>query len=211
MFTGIIETIGKIQFITSTATGKTITISAPDIASEIEIDDSLAVNGICLTVMAKNANSITVDAVHETIQRSTCRFWRSGSEVNLERGMPASGRLDGHIVQGHIDGQATLISIKTIGDSVEMTFVCERALTDLMVNKGSVAIDGVSLTIMSVRGGEFSIAVIPFSLRHSILGKIKMGDKVNIETDILGKYVMKMKKEENKISKDKLRTWGYTL
>lgn len=211
MFTGIIETIGKITKIILSSTGQEIGISAPDILDDLNVDDSVAVNGICLTVTAKDANSFTVDAVRETVHRTTSRYWRNGTDLNLERGMLASGRLDGHIVQGHIDGIAILASRKKIGDGAELSFSCDSKLTDLMVEKGSIAIDGVSLTIVRVKEGEFSIAVIPFTLRHSLLGKIKKGDKVNIETDILGKYVKKMMKNENDINKDKLRTWGYTL
>jgi riboflavin synthase len=184
---------------------------ASDIVDELNIDDSVAVNGICLTVTAKDANSFTVDAVRETVERSTCRYWQSGRAVHLERGLLATGRLDGHIVQGHVDGIATLTSSKKVGDGVEMTFACESKMSDMMVEKGSIAIDGVSLTIAGVKDREFCIAVIPFTLRHSLLGKIKKSEKVNIETDILGKYIMKFMTKKNDISKDKLRTWGYTL
>lgn len=211
MFTGIIESIGKIDNISAASQGLKISISAPDIASELNVDDSVAVNGICLTVTARNVNSFTVEAVPETIERSTSPYWRSGTEVNLERGMAVSDRLDGHIVQGHVDGIATMISCKYIGSGAEMTFACESKMSDMMVEKGSIAIDGVSLTIAGVKDKEFSIAVIPFTLRHSLLGKMKQGDKVNIETDILGKYVKKFMTKRNDISKDKLRTWGYTL
>lgn len=211
MFTGIIESTGKIKNISSAAQGLKISISAPDIISELNIDDSVAVNGICLTVTAKDANSFTVDAVGETADRSTCRYWRKGIDVNLERGMLASGRLDGHIVQGHVDGIATLISCKNIGNGAEMTFACESTISDMIVEKGSIAIDGVSLTIMGVKDREFSIAVIPFTMRQSLLGKIKKGDMVNIETDILGKYIAKFMKNKKSLDLTTLRSWGYTL
>lgn len=211
MFTGIIEKIGKIKHITASSSGQKISILAPDIASEINIDDSVAVNGICLTVTSKDVDSLTVDTVRETVDCSTCRYWKAGRAVHLERGLLATDRLDGHIVQGHIDGRATLISSKKVGDGAEMTFVCESTMSDMMVEKGSIAIDGVSLTLTSVTDQKFSIAVIPFTLNNTLLGKIKAGNEVNIETDILGKYIKKFMIKNETINKDKLRTWGYTL
>ena len=160
---------------------------------------------------AKDANSFTVDVVRETLERSTCRYWKAGRAVHLERGLLATGRLDGHIVQGHIDGRARLLSCENVGSGKKMDFSCDKDISDLMVEKGSVAIDGISLTLTSVTNQRFSIAVIPFTLHNTLLGKIKAGDEVNIETDILGKYIKKCMMKNDTITKDKLRTWGYTL
>jgi riboflavin synthase len=211
MFTGIIESFGTIENMTSNQNGVSLTIKAKDIVSELQVDDSVAINGICLTVVAILDNSFKVDIVQETLDRSACKNWSRGQKVNLERGMPANGRLDGHIVQGHIDGTAELISFKKRGDSSEMIFKTDKTITDLMVEKGSVALDGVSLTIADVQDREFKIAVIPYTLANTLLGKIKRGDIVNVETDILGKYIAKFMKDKKTLDRSTLLSWGYQV
>lgn len=211
MFTGIIESIGSIENINSNRNGMTVSILANDIVPELEVDDSVAVNGICLTVVSILENSFKVDLVQETIDRSNCRKWSRGQNVNLERAMLANGRLDGHIVQGHIDGTAELLSCMKLGNSSEMIFRTDRSISDMMVEKGSVALDGVSLTIADVSDREFKIAVIPYTLANTLLGQIKRGSLVNVETDILGKYIAKFMKDKITLDKSTLSSWGYKL
>ena len=152
-----------------------------------------------------------MDAVRETIERSTLKEWKKGTQVNLERGMPATGRFDGHLVQGHVDGCATLSTIERRGESAEMHFVCDEILTKMMVEKGSITIDGISLTLASVERKGFSVAVIPYTFLHTNLHQLKTGKSVNIETDIIGKYVLKHLQNTKEINKSTLRSWGYEL
>lgn len=211
MFTGIIETMGKISSIKPTTSGLRIDIISEEVAGKIEVDDSVAINGVCLTVVGLSPNGFAVEAVRETIERSTLKEWRKETQVNLERGMPANGRFDGHLVQGHVDGCATLSSIERRGESAEMHFICDEAMAKIMVEKGSIAIDGISLTLASVERKGFSVAVIPYTFLHTILNRLKPGRRVNIETDIIGKYVLKHLQNTKEINKSTLRSWGYEL
>jgi riboflavin synthase len=209
MFTGIIEERGTIENITPDQSGYRMRIAAPRIAAELQADDSVAVNGICLTVTAIRGNTFSVDAVKESAERTTLKDWRSGLEVNLERGMPANGRFDGHLVQGHVDGIARLLKKEKQGKSVVMTFKASEKLTALMVEKGSIALDGVSLTLTRVGRTDFSVALIPYSLGHTTLDALSVGDSVNVETDIIGKYIMKYTSSKNDLNEEALKKWGY--
>lgn len=211
MFTGIIETVGVIGHITSSAVGARLTIFAPDIAPELNIDDSIAVNGICLTVVQKTQSEFAVDAVSETVTRSTIKQWRQGTKVNLERGMPANARFDGHIVQGHVDGTAELVSVSKKGNSAELHFRADKKILDLMVEKGSVALDGISLTVAQLKETGFTIAVIPYTLENTTFKGIGKGARVNVETDIIGKYIAKFMTKKNGLNKSTLQSWGYEL
>jgi riboflavin synthase len=211
MFTGIIETIGEINLTRPTPSGVRIDINSKELAGKIEVDDSIAVNGVCLTVVELLQNGFSVDAVRETLERSTLKEWRKGTQVNLELGLPATGRFDGHFVQGHVDGQASLSRVQRRGESAEMHFSCEEALAKMMVQKGSIAIDGISLTLASVDRAGFSIAVIPYTFLNTNLNKLKPGNRVNIETDIIGKYVARYLENGKEINKSTLRSWGYEL
>ena len=211
MFTGIIETIGKIRSINSTISGLRIDMVSEKLAGTMEIDDSIAVNGVCLTVVGLSQDGFAVEAVRETIERSTLKEWRKGTRVNLERGMPANGRFDGHLVQGHVDGCATLRSIERHGESAEMHLMCDEAMAKMMVEKGSIAIDGISLTLASVERKGFSVAVIPYTFLHTILNEFKPGRRVNIESDIIGKYVLRHLQNTKEVNKSTLRSWGYEL
>lgn len=211
MFTGIIETIGEINLTRPTPSGTRIDINSKKLAGKIEVDDSIAVNGVCLTVVELLQGGFSVDAVQETMERSTLKEWGKGTLVNLERGMPANGRFDGHLVQGHVDGQASLSRVQRRGESAEMHFVCDEAMTRTMVQKGSIAVDGISLTLASVERSGFSIAVIPYTFLNTNLNKLKPGKRVNIETDIIGKYVARYLENGKEINKPTLRSWGYEL
>lgn len=211
MFTGIIEVLGNIESIRSTDSGLRLNISSEILAGKVEMDDSVAVNGICLTIAELLPKGFALDVVRETVIRSTVKNWRQGTKVNLERGMPADGRFDGHIVQGHVDGQAELVSIKNSGNSAEMLFKTSRKITAIMVEKGSVTLDGISLTIASLDKDKFSIAVIPYTLSNTTFKDLRPGKTVNIETDIIGKYIAKYMQNEKELNKSTLRTWGYEL
>ncbi len=153
------------------------------------LGESVAINGCCLTVIGIDRGTWSFQAGAETLAKTTLDDLKNGSLVNLERALPANGRFGGHIVQGHVDGVATVSSIDRHGDWTDMTFALPRDLTDQIVPKGSIAVDGVSLTVVDVDHGSFSVALIPHTLQETNLGRRAVGDRVNIETDILGKYV----------------------
>jgi riboflavin synthase len=192
VFTGIIETMGTITRINSEHSNKTFTLSSP-ITSELKIDQSVSHNGVCLTVVAINGDEYSVTAIDETLTKTNLNHWLVGHLVNLERCMQANGRYDGHIVQGHVDTTATCTSVEDAKGSWLFTFELP-ALSDisLIVNKGSVCINGISLTIVKTEGYQFSVAIIPYTFEHTNMKSIQTGSIVNIEFDIVGKYIAKM-------------------
>ena len=218
MFTGIVEHIGTVKQVTPVNTGKHIAVDVGHIIEGVKLGDSIAVNGLCLTVSSIADSVVTFDIVTESLNRSTLGALRAGSMVNLERALLAGGRLDGHIVQGHVDGVATLRDIKQTG-ACEMTFTADSALIDQLAPKGSITVAGVSLTVARFDSASFTIAVIPTTLRETILKDLKPSDQVNIELDILGKYIkrylMQMfsgqdnQKPASNITLDKLRQQGF--
>lgn len=189
MFTGIIETVGKIVEIRQDGTNLHFCISS-NISDELKVDQSVAHEGVCLTVTAVEAGKHWVTAIEETLRRSTLGQWTVGQAVNLERCMKADGRYDGHIVQGHVDTTAIVASIQAKDGSWLFTFTVKDTL--LIVEKGSICINGTSLTCFDVTDNSFSVAIIPYTYAHTTFSELKAGDKVNIEFDILGKYVQKM-------------------
>lgn len=191
MFTGIIETVGEVVLAISEDTNLHLEIKS-DISSELKIDQSIAHNGVCLTVVELKSNSHIVTAVQETLQKSNLSQLKAGSLVNLERCMKMDGRLDGHMVYGHVDTTAECISIEDQQGSWVFTFKTNTENDKYLVEKGSVAINGTSLTVFGIEAGKFSIAVIPYTFEHTSFKTLKRGDLVNIEFDILGKYVEKM-------------------
>ena len=219
MFTGIVEHIGTVKQVIPVNTGKKIAVEIGHIIEGVKLGDSIAVNGLCLTVSSIADSVVTFDIVTESLNRSALGNLRAGSKVNLERALLAGGRLDGHIVQGHVDGIATLSSIKQTG-ACEMTFTADSALIDQLAPKGSITVAGVSLTVARFDSKSFTIAVIPTTLRETILKDLKQGQQVNIELDILGKYIkrylMQMFASESKqkttasnITLEKLRQQGF--
>lgn len=193
MFSGIVETMGKISNITNDGTVCTLQIDASKISGGIEISDSVAVNGCCLTVVAKSETLLSFQAVPETLSRTNLGDLKVGDNVNLERALAANARLGGHFVSGHIDGQAVLEKIVDHdGECADYYFRIDKTLAKNMASKGSVAVDGVSLTLVRCEQNLFSVALIPFTLGATTLGVKKIGDKVNIETDILSKYVQRL-------------------
>ena len=193
MFTGIIETLGTIQEIKKEKDNIHVTIDA-SITNELKIDQSVAHNGICLTVVAIKDNSYTVTAIDETIQKTNLGEWKTGDLVNLERAMKLGDRLDGHIVQGHVDQTGNCISIQETNGSWLYTFEYDDKLNNLTIEKGSITVNGVSLTVVNSEKNKFSVAIIPYTHEHTNFKNFKVGNKINLEFDVIGKYVSRLNK-----------------
>lgn len=189
MFTGIIEQLGHITAIEKEGENSHFTVRS-NFTNELKVDQSVAHNGVCLTVVSINGNEYTVTAIHETLKKTNLGKWAIGTKVNLERCMLMNGRLDGHIVQGHVDTTATCINIEDQNGSWKFTF---RYETDqVTVEKGSITVNGVSLTVVDSKEKEFSVCIIPYTYEHTNFHQLKIGDKINLEFDIIGKYVAKL-------------------
>lgn len=191
MFTGIIETLGVIQEIKNDKDNVHITI-ASSITDELQIDQSVAHNGICMTVVAINKNFYTVTAIGETIKKTNISYWQIGDSINLERAMKLGDRLDGHIVQGHVDQVGNCIVVKETNGSWYYTFEYDESLGNITIEKGSITVNGVSLTVVDSRKNEFSVAIIPYTFEHTNFKNFKVGVKVNLEFDMIGKYVSRL-------------------
>lgn len=188
MFTGIIEEVGKIKNIQG-GTNYKLTIAASKILEDIHLGDSIAVNGICLTAISWDNGSFTVDVMRETLERTSLHKLRAGSFVNLERALAANGRFGGHIVSGHIDGTGEIINIRRDANAVWYKIKTSEKIMEFIIEKGSIAIDGISLTVAKVDRSAFYVSVIPHTLENTILLRKKTGDIVNLENDIVGKYI----------------------
>jgi riboflavin synthase len=187
MFTGLIHTVGRVASRAETR----LTISRPEEFTDVVLGESIAVNGVCLTAITAD-DFIAFDLSPETWQRTALGELTPGAPVNLERAMRASDRLGGHVVQGHVDGVGQVVSVTPRGESSEWTFRIPSDLTRFLVDKGSVAVDGISLTVVNPRGTEFHVAIIPHTLAHTNLHARQPGDSVNIEVDVLAKYVARL-------------------
>ena len=192
MFTGIVEELGTIRSIRRGAASAVLSIGAEAVLSDLRIGDSVAVNGVCLTATGVDGSGFTADVMHETLNRSSLSALTPGSRVNLERAMAADGRFGGHIVSGHIDGTGTIAERRRDDNAVWYTVSAPPALLRYIVEKGSIAIDGISLTVASVEADRFSVSVIPHTAAVTLLGAKGPGDVVNLETDIIGKYVERL-------------------
>lgn len=190
MFTGIIETLGTIEQIEEEGTNYHLTISSP-ISNELKIDQSVAHNGVCLTVVALEEGKHVVTAIEETMNRSNLGDLKVGSIVNLERAMKANARLDGHMVQGHVDGTGKCIDVQSVDGSWYFKFEYTPTEEHLLVDKGSICINGVSLTVVEPVDNIFSVAIIPYTFEHTSFKTLKAGDSINLEFDIIGKYIAK--------------------
>ncbi len=190
MFTGIIEDLGKVVEVSKKGTNLDFTIKS-EISKNLKIDQSLAHNGVCLTVVHQDENTHTVTAIKETLERSNLGQLKVGSFVNLERAMSANARLDGHLVQGHVDTVTDCISVKEENGSWFFTFSNKEQSDALLVDKGSVCINGVSLTVISPDANQFSVAIIPYTYEHTTFKNIIADTTVNLEFDIIGKYIAK--------------------
>lgn len=193
MFTGIVAALGTIDTVADTTTGRRLTIRAAELFTDMAQGDSVAVNGVCLTAVEVGGGEVTVDVVQESLDRSNLGELTDGSSVDLERPMPAAGRFDGHIVQGHVDGVGTVEAITAEGDARRIRISLPLALARYVVEKGSITVDGVSLTVTAV-GTEpwFEIVLIPHTLEVTVLGQRSIGDQVNLEMDVLAKYVERL-------------------
>jgi riboflavin synthase len=192
MFSGIVEALGTVAELIPEPPGCKIVVREPKIAAETKVADSICVNGCCLTVIEQAGETFAFQAGPETLARTNLGDLKAGSPVNLERALAVGGRLGGHFVSGHIDGTGELLSRHDEGDWSTFWFSVPRALAVQMASKGSIAVDGVSLTIVGCEPDRFSVALIPFTLAVTTLGPLKVGDKVNLETDILAKYVQRL-------------------
>lgn len=191
MFTGIIEEIGEINTIKKDGTNLQFTIKS-NLSKSLKVDQSVAHNGVCLTVVKCDKNSHTVTAIKETLDITTLSQLKKGYKVNLERAMQAGARLDGHMVQGHVDQTASIINIEEKDGSWNFHFEFDKKPLFTLVNKGSVCIDGTSLTVVKSKKKKFSVSIIPYTFEHTIFSTYKIGTRVNIEFDIIGKYVERL-------------------
>ncbi|RYY50847.1 MAG: riboflavin synthase [Chitinophagaceae bacterium] len=188
MFTGIIQSVGKIRSLEINGTNISFWVES-ELASQLKIDQSLSHNGVCLTVEAIEGQLYKVTAIAETLQKTNLGSLKAGSSVNLEPCMQLNGRLDGHIVQGHVDGTAVCTSLAAKGGSWEYRFQFDEKFASLVIEKGSITLNGISLTIFDVTLNEFSIAIIPYTFEHTNMNQVREGDIVNLEFDMIGKYV----------------------
>ncbi|WP_396155923.1 riboflavin synthase [Flavobacterium sp.] len=191
MFTGIIETLGIVKDLKKEKDNLHITVFST-ITNELKIDQSIAHNGVCLTVIAINNDEYTVTAINETIQKTNLGEWNIGDSLNLERAMKLGDRLDGHIVQGHVDQLGVCKSIEEAKGSWYFTFYYDKTISTITIEKGSITVNGVSLTVVNSKENEFSVAIIPYTYEHTNFKDFKIGTKINLEFDIIGKYVAKL-------------------
>ena len=213
MFTGIIEAMGTVTKVDSRGNYRVLSITAPDVTDGLSVGDSIACDGTCLTVVSFDSKTFVVEASQETAATTILDSYRVGSTINLERALTVGDRLGGHFVSGHVDGIGRVDHIRDIGESVELTVTYDAAFDDLVVAKGSIAVNGISLTVNSVRSGWLSVNLIPHTVRTTSLGMIRPGDSVNLEFDIIGKYVIKVtgNTPRERLTKEKLRESGWDV
>lgn len=215
MFTGIIEELGTVKSLNMSGNSGSINIKAHKVLEKTQIGDSIAVNGICLTVTTLQPDGFTADVMAETVRRSSLGSAKAGDKVNLERAMSAEGRFGGHIVSGHIDGTGTIMEYRKEENAVWVTIGTSAEILELIVEKGSICIDGISLTVAAVSDSDFSVSIIPHTGEETTLLKKKPGDKVNLENDVVGKYVQKLlglkspEKKKSTLTMDMLRDYGF--
>lgn len=212
MFTGIIEETGTVRSIRKSGHSADMTVGASTVLDGLKLGDSIAVNGVCLTVVTLDENSFSADIMHETAAHSNLLKMNVGSTVNLERAMPLSGRLGGHIVAGHIDGTGVISKVWKDENAVWFTVRTSTDVLRYVIEKGSIAIDGISLTVAGVTEHDFSVSVIPHTAQNTTLGEKRVGDMVNLENDCIGKYVEKLLRTpggQSGISKEFLARYGF--
>ena len=210
MFSGIVEDVGTVVSAVSRGTGKLLGVSTGIPLDEVRIGDSLSVSGVCLSVTETKKRMFFAEVSEETISRTTLRTVAAGSRVNLERSLSLSGRLDGHLVYGHIDGTGTVRDVRHAGRSRVFHIRTDPSIMKYLVFKGAVAVDGVSLTVSSVRPEEFEVTLIPLTLERTTFDRLRPGEAVNVEADIIGKYVLKyLEGGGSGVSLDFLKKQGY--
>ncbi|MEO1030402.1 MAG: riboflavin synthase [Bacteroidota bacterium] len=191
MFTGIIEDLGTVQKLVKENGNLHLTLST-SITHELKVDQSVAHNGVCLTVVLIDNNNYVVTAIQETLDKTNLSALKEGDTVNIERAMKLGDRLDGHIVQGHVDQTAECIAIKEEDGSWLFTFEYDTGFNNITIEKGSITVNGVSLTVVNSKINQFSVAIIPYTYQHTTFNALKVGDKVNLEFDVIGKYVKRL-------------------
>ena len=191
MFTGIIENTGIVNAIELNGTNATFWISST-LSSELRVDQSLSHSGVCLTVEEVKENLHRVTAIEETLRKSSLGVWKVGTLINLERCMLMNGRLDGHIVQGHVDATAICTKKVVFDGSWEYTFEFDKQFAHLVIEKGSISVNGISLTCFNITDNNFSVAIIPYTFEHTNMSQLEEGDIINVEFDIIGKYIQRM-------------------
>jgi len=212
MFTGIIEAVGTVESVRERSGAREFVVRAPEIASELGPGDSVTVDGACQTAVSNDANSFTIETIGTTLSRTIAGDYRAGSRVNLERSMVLGGRLDGHLVQGHVDGVGRVTSIRQEGDFWLVDFQVPELVAEVTILHGSITVNGVSLTVNAFPAeGECQVGIIPFTWEHTNFGRLKPGDRVNLEGDLVGKYVAKLLSAWRGGKKDLsgLEAWGY--
>ena len=212
MFTGIIEEVGVLRGVALRGNGRELTISARTVLLDVAIGDSIAVNGVCLTVTSFTADSFTVDAVEETMRKTTLGTCRTGASLNLERALRAGGKLGGHYVQGHVDTTSTCTGIEKRSDSWMLSFMLPSAFQGNIIPVGSIAVDGVSLTVAWKGSEAFGVSIIPHTYENTLLGTYRVGSLVNLEFDVIGKYVQSFLEAgggAGSMSAGRLRELGY--
>ncbi|MBE0447153.1 MAG: riboflavin synthase [Actinobacteria bacterium] len=213
MFTGIIEELGTIQSIKRGGDQFVLEIMAPKLVSDLEIGDSVAVNGICLTVTTKTGGSFTVDVMPETIAKTDLSELKAGEMVNLERAMTLSSRLGGHMVSGHVDGVGTIKSKTSQKNAFIIKITVPATITHYLIERGSIAVDGISLTVIDYGKDHVTVSIIPHTAKVTTLGIKGPGDRVNLEADLIGKYVEKFtgnrQGQDSRLTVDKLREYGF--
>ena len=213
MFTGLIEEVGQVKAVTPQSGGAQVTVEARTVLQGTVLGDSIAVNGCCLTVTRMDAGTFSAHAGTETLARTTVGLWQPGKRANLERALSASSRLGGHFVQGHVDGVGKLLSSAAEGETTRLRLQIPPELGIFVVEKGSIAVDGISLTVTAVTQDTFEVAIIPHTMAHTTLGTLRPGEAVNLETDVLAKYVHRMLSsltaEEPTVTESFLRAHGF--
>lgn len=215
MFTGIIEEIGNLKKVQKGVASSVLTIQGNVIFNDLQLGDSVAVNGVCLTASKLSSNTFQADVMHETLNRSSLGKLHTGAFVNLERAMPANGRFGGHMVSGHIDGTGTIEKIQKDDNAIWYTITATSQLLHYIVEKGSIAVDGISLTVAKVTDSNFSVSMIPHTIKSTTFTAKKIGDMVNLENDLVGKYIEKLllptpnQNTSNSITKEFLSKFWY--
>lgn len=211
MFTGIIRSIGSVRRIDRRAKGARLIVACPDIIEDIEISDSVAVNGVCLTATEKTADAFAADVSQESLSRSNLSALAGGSRVNIETSLRLGDKLGGHLVFGHVDGLGTIANLGQTDEFYELTVEFPEELSRYIAEKGSISIDGISLTVASISANRFSVAVIPYTFEETTLQHRRVGDKVNLEVDMLARYVERMlgKEQSSRVTKEFLSEHGF--
>ncbi|MCD4828076.1 MAG: riboflavin synthase [Candidatus Cloacimonetes bacterium] len=210
MFTGIIEEIGTVIAIRESGGKRFVTLSCKQVLADLKEGDSICCDGACLTAISFDASSVTVEVMHETLSKTTIGAWSRGRKLNLERAMRAAGRFDGHIVQGHVDTASRLLEARRSGETLYLAVQLPRQQAALVVAQGSVAVNGVSLTVSALGTDRFEVVLIGHTLAHTNLSSLRSGELVNIEYDILGKYVLRqVESRKGGMSEEWLREQGY--